>query len=136
MKAEGVTLIELIVVCAIISILAAIAVPNFLSLLKEAAVAKAIAEANTIKSASSVFKADCSLWPQATSDLITAPQTCPQASWQGPYINQIQDDPWHNAFSYGIPEFKTAVYIWSWGPNGINEQCASGSDDICIIIHQ
>ncbi len=57
------TLIELLIVVAIIGILAAIAVPNFLNAQTRAKIARVESEQNSIESAYSMYRMDHSAWP-------------------------------------------------------------------------
>jgi prepilin-type N-terminal cleavage/methylation domain-containing protein len=63
MKRKGFTLIELIIVIALIAILAGAMVPMFRSNRLEAQQAKAMAELDAIKSAALMFHADTGTWP-------------------------------------------------------------------------
>jgi len=58
MKTRGFTLIELLIVVAIIGILAAIAIPNFLEAQTRAKVSRAISDMRTLKLAAEVYRVD------------------------------------------------------------------------------
>ena len=68
MKQKGFTLIELMIVVAIIGILAAIGVPQYLQYLQRAEVASMVALVDTVKKKTAVFYATNRRWPDPDKD--------------------------------------------------------------------
>lgn len=71
---KGFTLVELVVVIAIIGILAGIAVPRFLDATASARGAKIVADMRTIQSAEMIYYAKNAKYPAAQSDLVSLVQ--------------------------------------------------------------
>ncbi len=111
---RGFTLIELMIVVAIIGILTAIAFPLYANIQARARVAKAQADARTLASAVVVYSAHTGVLPAALDNLTSAASN-PQGVVAGPFVNPIPTAPagW-------------AVYSYVTGANGTFTISSSG----------
>jgi prepilin-type N-terminal cleavage/methylation domain-containing protein len=128
------TLIELLIVVAIIAILAAIAVPNFLEAQMRAKVAKAVAHMRTLAVACEAFRVDHNhyvpnwsgsneypsfvqdrmdpLWtPRSNSLSIDAASLTSPI----PYISGFISDPFLEAYAYYDSDHYVCDYAWMYG---------------------
>src|SRR5438128_10928766 len=91
-NARGFTLIELMIVVAIIGILVSISVPLYANVTARSRIAKAQADIRTLVSAVSVYEAHMSAFPTALTDL-TAVVTNPAGLTGGPFMGSIPTPP-------------------------------------------
>jgi type II secretion system protein G len=89
---RGFTLIELMIVVAIIGILAAIAIPLYANVQARARVAKAQADLRTLASSVSMYQAHTGLLPTALTEL-TVTVSNAQGQVAGPFMASVPTPP-------------------------------------------
>jgi len=118
---DGFTLVELLVVLAIIGLIAAIATPQVMRYLGTAKVDTTKAQLKNIESALELYYIDTGHYPSDEQGL-TALETKPDSSdsWNGPYLKKggLLRDGWGNAYLYKSPAGEKPFEILSLGRDG------------------
>ncbi len=104
----GLTLIEMIVVLAIIALIAALIVPNVIGRPDQARVTIAKTDLHTISAALKMYRLDNGSYPtseQGLAALSVRPTLAPvPANWSpNGYLEQVPVDPWARAYIYKSP---------------------------------
>ena len=119
--AQGFTLIELMVVLAILGVLAALIVPNVLGRADDARVTAAKADVNNLVQALKLYRLDNQSYPspsQGLQALVQKPTTEPiPPNWR-PYLDKLPTDPWGRPYQYLNPGLKSEVDVLSFGADG------------------
>lgn len=118
----GFTLIEMLVVLAIIGLLVGLVAPRVLGILAEAKVKTAHIQIESFKNALDLYFLDEGHYP-STSEGLSALSTRPidETSWNGPYLKggAVPRDPWNNPYIYRSPGDDGRPYdIISLGEHG------------------
>jgi len=123
-NSRGFTLVELLIVVAIIGLIAAIAIPNLLNAIQRARQSRTVADANAIGKGLSMYQQDHITYPIATKDTdaeeirenITFYITSfnPTDGWREPFLYTSTDGRHYTLISYGSDRAATEPY--SSGP--------------------
>ncbi|MDO6965238.1 type II secretion system major pseudopilin GspG [Rhizobium alvei] len=117
----GFSLVELLVVLAIIGLLSALVAPRVLNYLSTAKVETAKIQIKNLQSALELFYIDAGRYPTNDEGLSAlAKKPADVTAWSGPYLKDADmlKDPWGNAFLYSAPEDGGEALVKSLGRDG------------------
>ena len=153
MKKTGFTLVEVMVVVAVIGLLAAMAVPAVMKSIRNSRIKQARTELAMISSAVDQLAWDTGKWPNqsprtsagSTEIWEISPDVCgllgndgSYEGWKGPYYDGAINDPWGNPYFFD-PDYNANggvhIVVGSFGPNGVGRNLYD-SDDIYILLDE
>lgn len=111
----GFTLIEILVVMAIIGMLAVMVAPNIFNQQAGAQRDAALSQISTLESALDTYRLDVGEYPDSLEGLMR--NDSGRASWNGPYLRRdVPKDPWGNDYVYESDGREFTLY--SYGADG------------------
>jgi len=122
-RRQGLTLVEMIVVLAIIALVAVMIVPNVIGRPDQARVTVAKTDLKTIASSLRMYRLDNGGYPttdQGLKALVERPETEPApANWNGEgYLPEAPKDPWGRDYVYRSPGQTSGFDLMSHGKDG------------------
>jgi len=138
-RRRGFTLMELLVVLAILVLLMAMVAPRVLKFLGKSDISVTISQIGNLKKSLDLYTADCRKYPtteQGLQALISPPAMGETGTavrgWDGPYLDgdAVPLDPWGLPYGYAFPPTRgrgPGPDIWSCGPDSMD----GTEDDLC-----
>jgi general secretion pathway protein G len=127
---RGFTLLELLVVVAIIGLLAAYVGPKYFGQLGKSEQALAKAQIESFNRALASYRLDVGTFP-TTEEGLNALMVKPTSAvkWSGPYLSKaVPPDPWGKAYVYRVPGAKSDYDLLSYGKDGQPGGTADAAD--------
>jgi general secretion pathway protein G len=122
-RPRGFTLIEILVVVAIIGILATMIIPQIMNQPDQAKAVAARADVNAIYGALKLYKLDNGVYPsneQGLQALVRKPDRgdIPRNWKPGGYLEKLPQDPWQHDYMYLNPGIRGEIDVFSLGSDG------------------
>ena len=121
-RERGFTLLELLVVLAIMGLLAAIVGPQVIKYLGTSRTQTAKVQVKNVATALELFRLDAGRYPtpeEGLQALVTAPPSV--TAWNGPYLPQSSAlvDPWARPYRFIAPGKHGEIDVWTLGSDNL-----------------
>lgn len=130
-RERGYTLMEILIVLALLALIAGFAVPNLMKVFGTAKTKAATIQINNLGAVLDIYRLENGAYPsgeQGLKALVTAPPN--MASWNGPYLDKESalTDPWNNPYRYKVPGTHSArgYDLYTYGAD--NAEGGEGED--------
>jgi general secretion pathway protein G len=123
-RRRGFTLMEILLVLAILVVLGSLVTVSYVQIQKNAYIDTARTQVNAFESAIDIYTLNvgtCPTTQQGLGALLAPPSDLPRPEkWMGPYLKdrELPVDPWNQPYNYEQVS-ATEYRIWSSGPNGV-----------------
>ncbi|MBC3873834.1 type II secretion system major pseudopilin GspG [Undibacterium flavidum] len=118
---RGFTLLELLVVVAIIAMLAGYVGPKYFAQLGRSEISVAKAQIDAFDKALDQYRLDVGRYPSTEQGLQALMKSSGDGKWAGPYLKKdVPVDPWGHAYQYRAPGANGKDYdLLSYGKDGV-----------------
>lgn len=116
----GFTLVELLVVLAILGLLAGLVGPQVMKFLGSSKTKTAALQVEDLAATLDLYRLELGRYPSTSEGLQALVQDPGMANWNGPYLKkaQVPKDPWGNDYQYRSPGQNGPFDVWSLGADG------------------
>jgi len=130
-KNSGISILEILVVLAIISLVVGLTAPRIMDSFGRAKSKVAEVQMNSVKGALQLFYIDVGRYPSESEGLMALlSEPSGTQNWRGPYLDKPEDvqDPWGRVYLYRIPGKDGAFDLYTYGRDGHSGGTREDSD--------